>query len=155
MPSLSTWDKIGPKTNTFYLKKYKYECMHPILWAARTRGVVGSKTNTSFWGIINWEVSKKCVTRNRKAPHCFYRTRIQSLPWLSVSPSVTPHFELCWNCWICQSCYMDFSKLLLGFVKVDTCISLSCYIEQTFPFCQSSGISVCILFYLLVINKDR
>ena len=27
------------------------------------------------------------------------------------------------NCWICQSCYMDLSKLLNGFVKVGTCIS--------------------------------
>ena len=36
---------------------------------------------------------------------------IQSLPWLSVSPSVAPHFELCLNCRICQNCYI-----------VDTCI---------------------------------
>ena len=27
--------------------------------------------------------------------------------------------------WICQNCYMDFFKLLHGFVKIDTWISLS------------------------------
>ena len=152
MPSLSTWDKIGPKTNTFFSKKIQ-------IWMYASN-LVGRKDKRRSWVqdkyfFLRGLSTRKCLTRNRKAPHCFYRTHIQSLPWLSVSPSVTPHFELCWNCWICQSSYMDFSKLLLGFVKVDKCISLSCYIEQTFPFCQSSGISVCILFYLLVINKDK
>ena len=33
------------------------------------------------------------------------------------------------NCWICQRCYMDFSKLLHGFLKIDTCISLICYMD--------------------------
>ena len=41
-------NRAQDKYNFFLKKKYKYECMHPILWAASTRGVVGSKTNTSF-----------------------------------------------------------------------------------------------------------
>ena len=33
----------------------------------------------------------------------------------------------CWDltCWICYDCYMDFSKLILRFVKVVTCIFLA------------------------------
>ena len=31
--------------------------------------------------------------------------------------------------WISLSCYMDFSKLLHGFFKVDSWISVSCYME--------------------------
>ena len=38
----------------------------------------------------------------------FCRTQTRSLPCL-VTQSLTPHFEFCSNCWICQSCYMDFS----------------------------------------------
>ena len=56
----------------------------------------------------------------------FYRTQVQSLPCLA-SKSLTPCF--CCSYWICQSCYMDFSKLLIGFVKVDIWISLSCYMD--------------------------
>ena len=34
--------------------------------------------------------------------------------------------EFCSNCWICQSCYMNFSMLFNVFVKIDTWISLCC-----------------------------
>ena len=84
----------------------------------------------------------------------FCRTQVRSLPFaLSLSHSLTPHFEFCLNClidwlvcqawislccymdlsklkqvftWICQNCYMDSLKLLLGFVKVVTWICQSC-----------------------------
>ena len=31
--------------------------------------------------------------------------------------------------WICQNCYMDFSKLLNGFVKIDQWRYLNCYMN--------------------------
>ena len=37
----------------------------------------------------------------------------------NLALSVT-QYSFCSTCWICQSCYMDFSKLLHGFVKIDT-----------------------------------
>ena len=37
--------------------------------------------------------------------------------------------DFCSNCWIGQSCYMGFSKLLHGFVKIDGRNSLSCYMD--------------------------
>ena len=49
----------------------------------------------------------------------FYQIQVQSMPLT----------EFCSN-WICQSCYMDFSKVLDGFVKIDIWISLSCTIVQ-------------------------
>ena len=42
-----------------------------------------------------------------------------------VTP-LTPSFKFCSNCWIFQSCYIDFCKLFDGFVKVVTWISLRC-----------------------------
>ena len=45
--------------------------------------------------------------------------KVRTLPCLARH-SVGPSCEFCSNCWICQSCYMDFSKLLDGFVKIDT-----------------------------------
>ena len=41
--------------------------------------------------------------------------------------SVSALCEFCSNRRICQSCYMDFSKLLHGFVKIDTGICLNLY----------------------------
>ena len=38
-------------------------------------------------------------------------------------------FEFCSYRWICQSCYMYFSRLLHGFVKVDMLISISCWMD--------------------------
>ena len=102
---------------------------------------------------------------------CFYRTQVRSLPCLVTESLLLLRLYLCdpcmwrcWvhaypllanvesNCWICQSCYIDFfwssymdlsklmygfllscymdlSKLLHGFVKVVTWICLSCYID--------------------------
>ena len=37
--------------------------------------------------------------------------------------------EFCSNCWYCQSCYMELSNLFNGFVKINTWISLSCYMD--------------------------
>ena len=69
----------------------------------------------------------------------------------SLSQSLNPRFEFWLNCWICQSWYMNFSKmlhgflyivtwicqnrymhfyrLLYGFVKIDKWISQSCYMD--------------------------
>ena len=59
----------------------------------------------------------------------YYRTQVQSLPCL-VRHSVTESlFFLFFSNFICQSCYMDFSEFLHGFVKIDTCIYLSCYMD--------------------------
>ena len=46
-----------------------------------------------------------------------------------VALSVT--FSSCWffSNWIFQSCYVDLSRLLDGFVKIDVWISLSCYMD--------------------------
>ena len=49
----------------------------------------------------------------------FYGTQVRSLPCLGHS--VTPSY--CWFLlWIYQNWYMDFSKLLYGFVRIDTWI---------------------------------
>ena len=45
-----------------------------------------------------------------KANHCLV---------LSVHQLVSALVEFC-STWLCQGCYMDFSKLLHGFVNVDT-----------------------------------
>ena len=44
-----------------------------------------------------------------------------------VTLSLRPLAEFCSSCWICQSCNMNFAKLLHGFVKIDVWISLGCY----------------------------
>ena len=52
---------------------------------------------------------------------------IIALPCHSVSALV----KFCSNCQICESCYMDLSKLLDGFVNIDTWISLSSYMDSS------------------------
>ena len=49
----------------------------------------------------------------------FYRTQFRSLPCL-VTESLSLLVEFCSNCWICQSSYMGFSKMINGLVKIDT-----------------------------------
>ena len=53
---------------------------------------------------------------------------IIAMSYQSVCQSVSAFCEFCSN-WICQSCSMDFSKLLDGFVKIDRWISLSCFMD--------------------------
>ena len=44
--------------------------------------------------------------------------------------SLSPLVEFCSTCWICQICCIDFSMFLLnGFIKIETWISLSCYMD--------------------------
>ena len=71
------------------------------------------------------------VIRDMPKWQCFYETQVRSLPCLvshSVTSWVSALVELYSN-WICQSSYMDFSKLLDGFVKIDIWISLVCYMN--------------------------
>ena len=42
-------------------------------------------------------------------PFCFFGTQVQSVPCLVSQSSLV---KFCSNCWICQSCFMDYSKLL-------------------------------------------
>ena len=58
--------------------------------------------------------------------------KVWSLPCL-VSPSLT-ECSLWDLSWICQNFYMDFSKLLDGFVKTDTWISLSSVLNRYVKF---------------------
>ena len=58
----------------------------------------------------------------------FYQTQVRSLPCL-ITLSVSRLVEIYSNCLICQSCYMDFSKLSNGFVKINTWISFGCYMD--------------------------
>ena len=60
----------------------------------------------------------------------FYQTQVRSLPCL-ITLSVSRLVEIYSNCLICQSCFMDFSKLSNGFVKTDAWISPSCYIDMS------------------------
>ena len=55
----------------------------------------------------------------------FYRTQVRSLAYLVIE-SLSALDEFCSN-WIIQSCYMDLSRLLDRFVRIDTWISQSCY----------------------------
>ena len=57
----------------------------------------------------------------------FIRPKSHHCLALSLSHSLTHRFEFCLNCCICQTSYLYFSKLLHGFVKIDTRISLSFY----------------------------
>ena len=66
--------------------------------------------------VPNWKLT--ALFNGPKSDHCLALSRCQS---------VTLCFEFCSICWICQSCYIDFFKLLHGFVVVDTRIFLSCY----------------------------
>ena len=52
-----------------------------------------------------------------------------SCPWVTKCSS--------WNltCWISQSFYMDFSKLLHGIVEIDTWISPFCYMDSSHLIC--------------------
>ena len=60
----------------------------------------------------------RLILIGRKFDHCLA---------LTVAKSVSALCEFCSNRRICQSCYMDFSKLLHGFVKIDTRICLNLY----------------------------
>ena len=55
----------------------------------------------------------------------FYRIQFRSLPCL-VTESVRALVEFCFN-WICQSCFMVFSKMLDVFVKVG--VWMNCYMD--------------------------
>ena len=57
-----------------------------------------------------------------------YLTRIVPCLALSLTLPSSPLVEFGLNL-ICQSCYMDFSKLLHGFVKINRWISLSCNVD--------------------------
>ena len=54
------------------------------------------------------------VKSHKKGNFTLYLTQVWSLPC---------------TCWICQSFYMDFSKLLYWCVKIDTWTSPSCYMD--------------------------
>ena len=60
-----------------------------------------------------WDFFSCAIFFGPESDHCLVLSVCQS-PFLSK---------------ICQSFYMDFSKLLHGFVKIDTWISLSCYMD--------------------------
>ena len=55
-----------------------------------------------------------------------------------LAQSVSPRFEFSSDCWIffevvtwiCQNCYMDFSKLLHGFVRIGTWIVVTQMIQD-------------------------
>ena len=80
---------------------------------------------------------------------------IIALPCHSVSALV----KFCSNCQICQSCYMDLSKLLDGFVKGVTWICQSCSM-YFLPFAKKNKLKIdqdfqgcwCFCFELKVLN---
>ena len=63
--------------------------------------------------------TKLCILIAPKSKYCL----------ALVTLSLRPLAEFCSNCWICQSCYMNFAKLLYGFVKIDKRNSLGCYMD--------------------------
>ena len=69
---------------------------------------------------------------------------------LSVSPSVTGLVEFCSNRWICQSCYMDISKLLHGFVRIFTWICQNFYMEfsKLYHGCVSFDTWISLSYYM-------
>ena len=88
--------------NQFNLNQYQFSGLGVLHWAGRA-----------------WDVFFRC---------CAFLTNpnsIIAIPCDWVSRLV----EFCSNCLYCQSCYMDFSNLFNGFVKINTWISLSCYMD--------------------------
>ena len=68
------------------------------------------------------------IKRRRTSFFASYLTRIVPCLALSLTLPASPLVEFGLNL-ICQSCYMDFSKLLHGFVKINRWISLSCNVD--------------------------
>ena len=105
--------------------------------------------NRPSFGALSQGISQKAGTRVKSKWTCqiYWQSGIQESestpinPWLvhlfigpksdhrlarSLCNSVRALVEFSSN-WICQSCYMDFYRLLVGFVKIDVRISPSCY----------------------------
>ena len=70
-----------------------------------------------------------------------------SCPW--VTHSLNALVKFCSN-WICQSCYTGFSMSLDRFVKIDTCISLSCYMDLSKLIGQLSQFLRCFKVVLCI-----
>ena len=104
-------------------------------WFSRKRRLHGSAKSRLMWpparALFHFSLSQDACAASLMGCFfvfcfCFPFIRPKSDHFLALS--LHPLIEFCSNC-ICQSCCIDFSKVLDAFVKINIWIALICYID--------------------------